>query len=289
MKHYKFSMFFTIFLALLLSLTAYASSAKDMSITINLAGKQRMLTQKMSKEILLIAKGIDTEANKKNLKETAALFNKTLKGLINGDADFGLVKTEDPGILKQLGKIGKRWEVFRKSVVLVLGGDTSMSILEAVGKQNRPLLMSMNKAVKLYEKTAGSKKLDANTALTINLAGRQRMLSQKMTKELFLVASGVKPTPLHKASLDSSITSFSTALTGLLDGGEHGLFGTKDPAIREQLLLVQKLWKEYKVILENALKSEKIPQADLVKAAKLNLPLLKEMNKAVMMYEDSVK
>ncbi len=49
---------------------------------INLAGKQRMLTQKMSKEALFIAKGIDVEKNKESLKKTAELFDKTLKGLI---------------------------------------------------------------------------------------------------------------------------------------------------------------------------------------------------------------
>ena len=73
-----------------------------MGKVINLAGKQRMLTQKMSKEALLVAKGIDAEENKANLQKTAALFGKTLTGLVKGDADLGLPKTEDAAILEQL-------------------------------------------------------------------------------------------------------------------------------------------------------------------------------------------
>ncbi len=48
---------------------------------INLAGKQRMLTQKMTKELLLIANGIDVDKNRESLKKTAELFENTLKDL----------------------------------------------------------------------------------------------------------------------------------------------------------------------------------------------------------------
>ena len=69
---------------------------------INLAGKQRMLTQKMSKEALYIAKGIDVDANKASLAKTVALFDKTLKGLISGEESLGLPATTDKDILAQL-------------------------------------------------------------------------------------------------------------------------------------------------------------------------------------------
>jgi len=71
---------------------------------INLAGKQRMLTQKMSKEALFIAKGINVEKNKENLKKTSELFDKTLKGLIDGDKDLNLLKTENKEILDKLNR-----------------------------------------------------------------------------------------------------------------------------------------------------------------------------------------
>ncbi len=79
---------------------------------------------------------------------------------------------------------------------------------------------------------------------------------------------------------------FQSTLNGLLDGDEGlGLPGTRDQAIRDQLSIVQGLWEQYKPVLDAIDTSD----AGLTKAAELNLPLLKEMNKAVKMYEKAAK
>ena len=263
---------------------AQAATKQEQAVQINLAGKQRMLTQKMSKEVLLVARGIDAEANRKNLAKTAALFEKTLNGLVTGDADLGLPPTTDPAILAQLDVVKGLWKDFKKNVDAVLAGDTSPAVLTAIANQNLPLLKQMNKAVQMYAKAAGSS-LSPAMATTINLAGKQRMLTQKMTKELLLVANGVDA-DANRAALKKTVALFDRTLKGLLDGDAGlGLPGTKDPAIRAQLQVVAKLWQEYKPVLDAVDTSD----AGLKKAARLNLPLLKEMNKAVKMFERSVK
>ncbi len=273
-----------ILLAVFLTGDLFAITKQEMGTVINLAGKQRMLTQKMSKEILLIAKGIDVEANKASLKKTADLFDRTLKGLINGDPELGLPKTTDKAILAQLEKVSALWEEFKPNVEAALNGQIDQAVLKRVAAQNLPLLKEMNKAVQMYAKASGSD-LDPAMATTINLAGKQRMLTQKMTKELLLVANGID-VEANKANLKKTVALFERTLKGLFDGdSELGLPGTKDPAIRKQLEVVQGLWAEYKPILDNV---DTSPEG-LTKAAKLNLSLLKEMNKAVKMYEQSVK
>ena len=265
-------------------LSAQAATKQEMAVVINLAGKQRMLTQKMSKEALLIAKGINVDANKANLRKTADLFDKTLMGLAQGDTELGLPKTEDAEILAQLDKVSGLWKNFKPSINAVLEGDTSKIILEKIAKENLPLLKNMNAAVQMYAKAGGST-LDPAMATTINLAGKQRMLTQKMTKELLLVANNISA-DANKESLDKTAALFDRTLKGLLEGDEDlGLPGTKDAAIRDQLAMVQKLWSDYKPVLDAVDTSD----AGLTKAADLNLPLLKNMNKAVKMYEASVK
>lgn len=106
-----FNVSMLLFLSASLSMGAYAA---DMGKVINLAGKQRMLTQKMSKEALLVGKGIDASGNAENLKKTGNLFDKTLKGLISGDADLGLDTTEDAGIVEQLNKVSGMWTTFNR-------------------------------------------------------------------------------------------------------------------------------------------------------------------------------
>ena len=243
---------------------------------INLAGKQRMLTQKMSKEALFIAKGIDTKANIEALKKTEALFDKTLKGLIDGDDELKLPKTTDKEILAQLKKVSELWASMKKSIDSVVSGKVDKKVLEAIAKENLPLLKNMNQAVQMYAKASGSK-LSPEKADTINRAGKQRMLTQKMTKELLLVANGIDA-EANKANAKKTAELFESTLKDLTDK-------CKDEKIKAQLGVVAKLWSDYKDIVVKADTSD----ASLKKAEEMNMPLLKNMNKAVKMYEASVK
>ena len=243
---------------------------------INLAGKQRMLTQKMSKEALFVAKGIDVEQNRANLKKTAALFDKTLKGLIDGDSELNLPKTTNPEILAQLEVVNKLWTSFKANIDKVIAGNADKATLEAIAKENLPLLKNMNKAVGMYAKASGSS-LDPQMAKTINLAGKQRMLTQKMTKELLLVANGID-TDTNKQNAQKTAHLFESTLNDLIAN-------CKNTGIKQQLNVVAGLWKDYKAIVENVDTSD----AALKKAQELNMPLLKNMNKAVKMYEASIK
>jgi len=256
---------------------AETTQTKQQSGTvINLAGKQRMLTQKMSKEALFIAKGIDAKANTESLKKTAELFDKTLKGLVAGDESLKLPKTTNKEILAQLETVSKLWATFKPNIDKVADGKSDKATLEAIAKENLPLLKNMNKAVQMYAKASGSK-LDPEMAKTINLAGKQRMLTQKMTKELLLVANGIDA----KANAENCKKTgelFESTLKDLTDK-------CKNDEIKKQLEVVAKLWGDYKAIIEKADTSE----ASLKKAEELNIPLLKNMNKAVKMYEASIK
>ncbi|MDM8545549.1 type IV pili methyl-accepting chemotaxis transducer N-terminal domain-containing protein [Candidatus Venteria ishoeyi] len=272
-------------LGLSLAFSAQASSKTEMGKVINLAGKQRMLTQKMSKEALFIAKGVDATGNQGNLKKTANLFDRTLKGLKDGDADLGLPKTTDAGILAQLDVVAKLWITFKGNIDAVLAGKTSPEVLSNIAAQNLPLLKEMNKAVKMYEKAAGST-LDAGMATTINLAGKQRMLTQKMTKELMLAANGIDA-QANITNMKKTANLFGSTLNGLVKADKAmGLPGTTDQAILTQLAVVSKIWAEYQPILE---KNAADANADFSQVTSLNMTLLKEMNKAVQMYAASVK
>jgi len=257
--------------------TEVTQTKQQSGTVINLAGKQRMLTQKMSKEALFIAKGIDVDANKVSLTKTTELFDKTLKGLVAGDKDLNLPKTENKDILAQLTKVTELWTPFKANIDKVIAGKSDKSTLEAISKENLPLLKNMNKAVGMYAEASGSK-LDPKMAKTINLAGKQRMLTQKMTKELLLVANGID-VEANKENAKKTGELFETTLKGLTDK-------CKNADIKKQLEGVARLWADYKVIIEKVADTN---DASLKKAKALNMPLLKEMNKAVKMFEASIK
>jgi hypothetical protein len=277
----KFFSYLTI-LSILLSLNiSFAINTKDYAIIINLAGRQRMLTQKMSKEMLLIEADVEASKNKANLKNTTALFDKTLKGLRFGSKQLKLKKTKDARTQTLLSKVNKLWKLYfpiTKSVSN--GGKVPVTKIAA---QNLPLLKNMNTAVRLYERSA-KKETGISAGTVINLAGKQRMLTQKMSKEMLLIyLNHDKENNLLNLRKTSSL--FDRTLLGLRDGDEDlGLPNTKEPHIVKQLNKVIGLWQEFKPVINTAL-SGVISKEDVELLAKLNLPLLKNMNTVVKMYE----
>lgn len=265
-------------------------SAAEYGVVLNLSGKQRMLTQKMSKEVLLIALGVEPDANQANLEATAALFDRTLAGLRDGDDELGLPATSEKRILKQLDKIQEIWDEFRPTIDGVIEtGRVDSAAIDATATQNLPLLKQMNKCVKLYEKEAIASGLEADPSLavSINLAGKQRMLSQKMSKEFLLMALGHEVDD-NRLNLIETSGLFDTTLLGLLDGDENlELPGTTDEDIRKQLGKVQDLWTGFHEAISFATKSDTtdIPRENVMKVYEGNLPLLSEMNAAVGMFE----
>jgi len=99
------------------------------------------------------------------------------------------------------------------------------------------------------------------------------------------VANGIDP-GRNRAALEKTVALFDRTLKGLMSGdAQLGLPGTRDAKIRAQLDVVAGIWRQYKPVLDAVDTSD----AGLNKAARLNLPLLREMNKAVKMFERSVK
>ena len=257
----------------------------EKSAVLNSAGKERMLTQKISKDILHIRSEIDDL--KKNIDE----FEQTLNGLLQGDPKRKLAKTEDPVILKHLNEVSKLWQPFRENVEAILAGDISSQRVDQITQQNMPLLEKMDLVVGLYEK-AFFDSLEPGMATTLNLAGKQRMLSQKMAKEAQLVLRNVKPEE-NRANLKASIFLFDKTMKGLIAGdSELGLPGTQeDTPIYKQLIATDKIWHAYKPILEkivsNNTYTDEEREASIVEARRVNLILLMNMHRAVNMYEQA--
>lgn len=137
---------------LLLILSSDQSSA---GVTINLAGKQRMLSQKMTKDALIISTNENHSKAETELVAASQLFDKTLRGLISGDDELGLKAVDNNEIREQLQKVRDIWTGFKKridSIVNARGENgNSGEAVQYLIANNVPLLSEMNKAVTMYE------------------------------------------------------------------------------------------------------------------------------------------
>lgn len=250
---------------------------------INLAGRQRMLTQKMSKEILLIAWNIDVNKNKEELKKSADIFDHTLNGLINSDKELGLALMVDQLIIDRLGNVKSLWGDFRIVVdEIVASGQTSESIIKTVSNMNRMLFDECDEVVTMYEIEAAQ--VIGREAHVINLAGKERMLTQKMAKEFLLITLNVDADE-NKFRMERTGYFFERTLNGLIKGDKYlDLPPTTNKTIVQQLSKVQSLWNDFKHSICTAVNIGKWSQDSIRKIADLDLSLLAEMDKAVGMY-----
>ena len=277
-----------VLLILLIPFFLFGMSDKELANAINLAGKQRMLTQKMSKEALLIYLGIDLQKNATSLKETSALFDKTLNGLLNGDRELGLVKSNNKEIEAKLNEVKRLWIPFSKKIANIESfKDLNDKTFEYIDKNNLPLIKKMNEAVILYTKLGNQNGNKLKMANDINLAGKQRMLTQMMAKDLLLYQANINPKRALE-SLSNSIKLFDKTLNGLYKGDkELNLVGTKLPKIVNQLDRVKESWQYTKPLIKKAIKDKE--NQELTKETIASLDKTKEeMNKAVELYTKSL-
>lgn len=139
--------------------------------------------------------------------------------------------------------------------------------------------------------------------LLINLAGRQRMLSQKISKELhhymWLSQISGKPETAAANQVRNTMKIFAITLDALIHSGKAPLTidlkntkyrqipAAQEPAL-SQLKNVDSLWKKFPLIVERVLQGKNTPQ-DLDWLNVNNVALLKEMNKAVGMMQQQAE
>ncbi|WP_240913652.1 methyl-accepting chemotaxis protein [Thermococcus sp. JdF3] len=142
----------------------YASKVKSDGIVIDIAGRQRMLTQKMSKEALIVALGNDSYRN--DLLSTAQLFDTSLRALLYGgkapihDTEWN-IPPAPPKVRAQLEEVERLWEPFYASVRIIASESPDnpefQKAREYIITHNDRLLAEMNTAVGLYSETFGKK------------------------------------------------------------------------------------------------------------------------------------
>lgn len=152
------------------------SSTLTVGASINLAGKQRMLTQRMGKTFMYIGMNINTEAAIKERMISVILFEENLKALL------AYAPTEK--IKSIFLKEETLWKEYKKLILAETTKENAKAILET----NTTILTTCDDAVKACVEYASTltKSSDegvsaAIIAENINTSGRQRMLSQRLT------------------------------------------------------------------------------------------------------------
>ncbi len=146
-----------IFLANVITIIATLSTLsgqEEDATAINVAGRQRMLSQKITKEAsFYIQTGEQSWAHA--LKSTYSLFEKSLAALEFGNTEMNLKKVDSPQVLLPIAELKSMWQPFRDKVLIILSAPpTSQQAKEAlqyIKDHNIPLLKQANTVTKAFE------------------------------------------------------------------------------------------------------------------------------------------
>ncbi|MEM7545293.1 MAG: type IV pili methyl-accepting chemotaxis transducer N-terminal domain-containing protein [Pseudomonadota bacterium] len=275
-------------LALVSAMPARAQDASAVGYKINIAGRQRMLSQRIAMAVCMARLGVEPEDNVGFVRASMAQFDLAQKALREGSGDFGLPKETHPSVLAALGRSDDAWADMAGTCSEITTRRTvSRQNLQDIAKLNLDVLSRANIVVKkmiaVYQTDDRS---DLGSARAIDMAGRQRMLSQKMIKEAALIGLKFRKTD-NRRFLEETLTTFDNSLFKLMYGDENDDFPAAPEPVLERLLDVEALWLDLYPLMDEIASSGRADSFELGELSASALRLLTMSNEAVERYEQS--
>lgn len=243
-------------LFMLFSSLAAQAEITSLASAINKAGRQRMLTQSMVKDYCLMGQEISKEQSSGRLQQSVALFDLQLDEL-KGYAPNSETR-------EALAKVETLWRPFKALVLAPASRDKVGALMMA----DDELLPATHRVVLLLQDVSGTPQ-----DRLVNISGRQRMLSQRLTK-LYMLRSWSFDNAQIRSDLDQARNEFKGALTELENAPEN------NATIRHTLSEARRQWSLFEHGL-NRSGTELVPLVVSMTSDKL----LATMNELTTMYE----
>jgi len=224
---------------------------------IDIAGRQRLLSQRIAASACLLSLGVDAEASETALSEAQLIYGATLDHLQHGDASSGLPAATDPLVIASIETARRIWSPLDAAVSRILAGDAGIEDMREIASGEGQLLSASQAVVASLTATADRGAGDPALAHAIDLAGRQRMLSQATIKDSCLL-SLARVTGLDPAQVTSDLTAridlFEETAGELRAGNEEaGIAPPPNVEAENALDTVQLTWQDMRELLNPAL------------------------------------
>ncbi len=199
----------------------------DLSDAINKAGRQRMLSQRMGKAWLALLQNVEKTSAQLVLDKSMALFDRQLVEL------KGFAPT--PDVQATYSKLEAAWSEYKTALVgKAPARDGAAALLQLDAK----VLALAHQGTQQYEAA-----LAKPVGKLVNVAGRQRMLTQRMAK-FYLAATLPVDASVATIEIGKARAEFTAAMELLRNAPEATL------RIKDELLLADAQWVFFDMALK---------------------------------------
>ncbi len=245
------------------------TSTQD-SLVINVAGKQRMLTQKITKEAFWLQHHSSDEYT--TLNSAIAEFDRSLEDLLNGNKTRGIYAPPKPCIAEQLHQIDALWSTFKTYLdefKLLL--QETRTLKEDIPQESEHILNISDAVVKVMVQAHLAGKF-------IDDAGRQRMLTQKIAFHLsqYLINGQSK----HITSFFHAFSLYKSTLERFL----HTPALMELSELNKVLSQNQNVWYAYSAYIIDLMDKQRDLNRILTNIKDINVVVLNAMDHAVDAY-----
>lgn len=258
---------------------------------IAMSGKLRMLSQRIPSAACFLAAGVDREGSAKLLNSSVGEFEKIINALEFGDSALGIQGSESRRLtIAKIQETRDIWQPFKEAATGVVNADDTDANLQILLSQNMKVLEAaqilVEELVGQYSNSPSSVHADL---FLVDIAGRQRMLTQKMSKEACMLATSTGGADTAD-SLNSTMKMFDLSLEALRFGmPELGVKAPPNPTIAAGLVDVHNEWNAVKPALETVLAGDALEAGAAAQKFQGLNQTMAIMNKVVGLYVEAVK
>ena len=204
-------------------LQTVAAAEMTLGEAINKAGRQRMLTQRIVKTYCQMGQDVRYLVAEEQLKGSIALFESQLLEL--------QAFSKDGETQRGLKLVEQLWSPVKAAAT----GQISRDQAEGLRADAEKLLVAAHQVVLLLEDQSKTP-----AGRLVNISGRQRMLSQRMSNLYMLMSWGFENTQ-YQADYNKAVEEFESALKELRSAPSN------TPAISRKLTEVSQNWDMFKL------------------------------------------
>lgn len=258
---------------------------------IDLSGKLRMLSQRVPAAACYTQLGVDPAETSAMVTAASDEFELITAALEFGNPDLGIIGAEERRKTQVgLGKMNDLWAPVASLARSAAAGTASAADIATMAEQTAPLLdmakLMVTEIVGQYAHPAAVLQADA---MLIDIAGRQRMLAQRMSKNVCLIASGIN-VDVAAPELQAASGTFDTSLTALRLGMPSvGIAPPPNEEIAASLDSVQDTWNVVQPVVAAALAGEALDTEQLAIMFHMSNALTGKMNATVGLYSAASK